>query len=91
MVANSKVSVSYRREKRALLEEDFPAHRGCREMILNHIAQHTLGLPRVVLVDRSLVRMLLSGRLRAFAVVGGAQGDNASPAASRHHPWFPVR
>jgi hypothetical protein len=26
--------------------EDFPAHRGCREMILNHITQHTLGLPR---------------------------------------------
>jgi len=45
-VANSKVSVSYRAEKQTLLEEDFPAHRGRREMILNHIAQHTLGLPR---------------------------------------------
>ena len=28
-------------------------------MILNHIAQHTLGLPRSYLVDRSLVRLLL--------------------------------
>jgi hypothetical protein len=44
VVANSKVSVSYRAEKHALLEEDLPAHRGCRAMILNHIAQHTLGL-----------------------------------------------
>jgi hypothetical protein len=46
VVANSKVLVSYRADKHALLEEDFPAHRGRREMILNHIKQHTLGLPR---------------------------------------------
>ena len=38
--------MSRRAEKHAFLEEKFPAHRGRREMILNHIAQHTLGLSK---------------------------------------------
>jgi len=46
-------SVTYRAEKHALTEEDFPAHRRYREMTLNHIAQHTPGLPRVCWIDRS--------------------------------------
>jgi len=38
--------VTYRKGKHALLEEDFAAHRGWREMSLNYIAQHILGSPR---------------------------------------------
>ncbi len=53
-----------------------PAHRGCREMILNHIAQHTHGLQRSYLSNRSLARLLLRVRRRALAFsVGGGQGD----------------